>query len=162
MLIVVNEPFMLNVVAPKRGTISLTENGKNAELGVSKSFITFQNLEPPRDVHAESGQRGRRRRCRRCCSRRRRRTLPIFFVAVSVAAYEGLGPGAPESALLAKPCQVLELIKDIRFILRTENQCYKTFYCRKLGGKLFQPSLMFAGKGGAYLNEAPFQCSTLG
>ncbi len=29
-------------------------------------------------------------------------------------------------------------------------------------GKLLQPSLMFAGKAGAYLSEAPFRCSTLG
>ncbi len=27
-------------------------------------------------------------------------------------------------------------------------------------GKLFKPSLMFAGKAGAYLSEAPFRCST--
>jgi hypothetical protein len=26
----------------------------------------------------------------------------------------------------------------------------------------FQPSLMFAGKAGAYSSEAPFRCSTLG
>jgi hypothetical protein len=29
-------------------------------------------------------------------------------------------------------------------------------------GKLFQPSLMFVGKTGAYPSEAPFRCSTLG
>ncbi len=29
-------------------------------------------------------------------------------------------------------------------------------------GKLFQPSLMFAGKAGAYTSEVPFRCSTLG
>ncbi len=29
-------------------------------------------------------------------------------------------------------------------------------------GKPFQPSLMFAGKAKAYLNEAHFRCSTLG
>ncbi len=29
-------------------------------------------------------------------------------------------------------------------------------------GKPFKPSLMFAGKAGAYLIEAPFRCSTLG
>jgi hypothetical protein len=29
-------------------------------------------------------------------------------------------------------------------------------------GKPFQPSLMFAGKAGAYLNEGPFRCSTPG
>jgi len=29
-------------------------------------------------------------------------------------------------------------------------------------GKPFQPSLMFASKAGAYPNEAPFRCSTLG
>jgi hypothetical protein len=29
-------------------------------------------------------------------------------------------------------------------------------------GKPFQPSLMFAGKDGAYLSEVPFSCSTLG
>jgi hypothetical protein len=28
--------------------------------------------------------------------------------------------------------------------------------------KLFQPSLMFAGKARAYPREAPFRCSTLG
>jgi hypothetical protein len=28
--------------------------------------------------------------------------------------------------------------------------------------KLFQPSLMFAGKVGVYPSEAPFMCSTLG
>jgi hypothetical protein len=28
-------------------------------------------------------------------------------------------------------------------------------------GKFFQPSLMFAGKTGAYPSEAPFRCSTL-
>jgi hypothetical protein len=28
-------------------------------------------------------------------------------------------------------------------------------------GNPFQPSLMFAGKAGAYLSEAPFRCSTL-
>ncbi len=52
---------------------------------------------------------------------------------------------------------------------------YKTFYGRNLRivairytlyvfipGKLFQPSLMFAGKAGAYPSEAPFRCSTLG
>jgi len=29
-------------------------------------------------------------------------------------------------------------------------------------GKPFQPSLMFVSKAGAYLNEAPLRCSTLG
>ncbi len=29
-------------------------------------------------------------------------------------------------------------------------------------GKPFQPSLVFAGKNGAYPSEAPFSCSTLG
>jgi hypothetical protein len=29
-------------------------------------------------------------------------------------------------------------------------------------GKPFQPSLMFAGKAGAYPSEAPFTCCTLG
>ncbi len=29
-------------------------------------------------------------------------------------------------------------------------------------GKPFQPSLMFAGKAGAYPSEAPFRCSSLG
>jgi hypothetical protein len=28
--------------------------------------------------------------------------------------------------------------------------------------KPFQPSLMFSGKAGAYLSEAPFRCSTQG
>ncbi len=49
-------------------------------------------------------------------------------------------------------------------------QCYRTFYDRKLQiflisqsvcPKLFEPSLMFVGKAGAYQNEAPFMCSTL-
>ncbi len=46
---------------------------------------------------------------------------------------------------------------------------YKTFYSRNLRifgafvpGKPLQPCLMFAGKAGAYLGEAPFRCSTLG
>jgi hypothetical protein len=29
-------------------------------------------------------------------------------------------------------------------------------------GKPFQPSLMFASKAGAYMNEAPFSCFTIG
>ena len=29
-------------------------------------------------------------------------------------------------------------------------------------GKIFQPSLMFVGKAGAYPVEEPFRCSTLG
>ncbi len=29
-------------------------------------------------------------------------------------------------------------------------------------GKLFKPSLMFAGKAGAYPIEEPFRCATLG
>ncbi len=29
-------------------------------------------------------------------------------------------------------------------------------------GKPFQPSIMFAIKAGAYMNESPFRCSTLG
>ncbi len=29
-------------------------------------------------------------------------------------------------------------------------------------GKPFQPSLMFAGKTGVYLSEAPFRCSNIG
>jgi len=29
-------------------------------------------------------------------------------------------------------------------------------------GKPFKPSLIFAGKAGAYPSEAPFRCSTLG
>jgi hypothetical protein len=46
------------------------------------------------------------------------------------------------------------------------NQFYKTSCDRNLlilfvPGKPFQPSLMFAGKAGAYPNEAPFRCSTL-
>jgi hypothetical protein len=43
-------------------------------------------------------------------------------------------------------------------------QCYKTFYGCKLRlfkNKLFQPSLMFAGKAGAYPSESPFRCSSL-
>ncbi len=49
---------------------------------------------------------------------------------------------------------------------------YKTFYGRNLRifvisykvcpFPAFQPSLVFAGKAGAYLSEAPFRCSTLG
>ncbi len=49
---------------------------------------------------------------------------------------------------------------------------YKAFYGRNLGifviarmfdpGKPFQPNLMFVGRPGAYTNEAPFRCPTLG
>ncbi len=51
-------------------------------------------------------------------------------------------------------------------------QCFNTFLSAIYGftkqatvivaGKPFQPSLMFAGKAGAYTNKAPFTCSTLG
>ncbi len=50
-------------------------------------------------------------------------------------------------------------------------QCYKTFSVSNLRifvirvfvtSKPFQPILMFSGKAGAYLSEAPLRCSTLG
>jgi hypothetical protein len=48
---------------------------------------------------------------------------------------------------------------------------HNTYYGRNLlifvkrvfvDGKPFQPSIMFTGKSGASLSEAPFRCSTLG
>jgi hypothetical protein len=52
----------------------------------------------------------------------------------------------------------------------TLGQYYKTFLSAIFGffvirvfvlGKLFQPSLMFVGKAGAYPSEGPFRCPTL-
>jgi hypothetical protein len=47
-------------------------------------------------------------------------------------------------------------------------QCYKAFYSHKLRArvfvprKLFQGSVVIAGKAGAYSSETPFRCFTVG
>jgi hypothetical protein len=77
--------------------------------------------------------------------------------------------------LAEKACQgqMLELITKIQgtkkfYSIGTWGQCYNTFYDRKLPtfvivpGEPFQPTLMFAGKAGAYLSGALLKGRLLG
>ncbi len=66
---------------------------------------------------------------------------------------------------------IMSIITAVKsLILQSWGKCCKTFYGCKLRlfynklvtGKRFQPSLMFAGKAGAYPSEAPLRCSALG
>ncbi len=79
--------------------------------------------------------------------------IKLFIISQSVCPWQAFPP-------------------TLMLVVEARAQCYKTFYGRKLRlfiisqsvvpGNPFQSSLMFEGKAGAYPNETPFRCSTLG
>ncbi len=74
----------------------------------------------------------------------------------TLAYYENMSFSAVKNLIVKAPLAiVIKLFTAVSYNFSIYARAFIT-------NKPFQPSLMFAGKAGAFPSEAPFKCSTLG